>query len=195
MTGIDDIINSIKQIPGDDVIIYFSYGRKSALLAWCALKAGKRITLRFIIDESRVFEDIKEEMKAVVKRWELLGAAYEEIRINCPITEYVRGKQCIQLPCIAKQMEITETKKERNVLSTQPRFVSSWWQKVPTFYYPFEDYDIREITNLSKEIPHGLILDLQRFDCPHYCANPICPYWEKTHPESLLQYKGWTCQP
>lgn len=194
---ISDIINLIKSDPSENVQIDYSFGRKSGLLAYCAIQAGKHVTLRIVRSKDRIFPDVLEEMDMIVSNWEKIGATVEIKDITCHMKKYKKEEVKKGVPpfdCIRELLKHRENSTDKMYLSS----ITKEWpgrmlgaNKIRT---PFKEICLTEVEvhQLKDELPPELYLDLSKFDCPHYCANPICPHWKATHPESLQLFKRWS---
>lgn len=185
--SLQDIISSIREMPHEEVYIDYSFGRKSSLLAYCAIQAGKKVTLRFIRAMDRIYPDVLEEMNKVTDVWKNLGCTFETIDINCS------RKGPGDSICLRVRIKFRNANPEKFFLLTSTKDTFEKYSKLAeNRAYPLKNYSIRELHYLSgsiKAIPH---LDLVKFNCSHICSNPICPYWQALRPDALEKYKRWT---
>lgn len=191
---ITDITNIIKADPAESVHVDYSFGRKSGLLAYCAIHAGKIVTLRIVRAKDRIFPDVLEEMDVILSNWKTIGAIIEIKDITCHLNTYRPENVKKGMPpfdCIRALLKYRKTNRDKTYLSSITR---GWGRELGTdkIITPFMDITEQDVYKLNDELPPELYLDLAKFDCPHYCANPICPHWKVTRPDSLERYKRWT---
>lgn len=184
----DEIIELLKSYPAKRVCINYSFGRKSTLLAWCAMKAGKQVLLRNI-RSNRIFPDVLREMDRIIETWKGYG-------VNCEINEVECkagiGKE-IKSACRHKMIQFRKTRLDKDTIFVRTANVNSIHIAAEdSKISPLIHFTEKEIHAWRVDIPAELFLDLTKFNCPHYCANPICPYWKEEHPETLEKFKRWT---
>ncbi len=182
-----NIINSIKGIPQEEVYIDFSFGRRSSLLGYCAVQAGKKVTLRFIRARDRIYPDILEEMSRVIDAWTNLGCTFEIVDIIC------ERRDVGDSVCLRERTKFRNANPWKFFLLTSTKDTYDKYSRpAENRAYPFKDYSINEVRFMASSVnalPH---LDLTKFNCSHICSNPICPYWQALRPDILEKYTRWT---
>lgn len=201
---IQDIVNKIRAVPSKEICLPYSFTRKSSFMAWCADQAEKRLTLYFVRDKKRIFPDMLNRMDEVADAWKGLGHSIEIKDIDCKIKvpeqappNSISRFHINNLTCHYELIKFKEDHPELFFLSTITKdFLKKYKryhiQYKKNFAYPFDKYTASEIYALRHRIPPELFVALESFDCPHYCANPICPHWKEEHPESLTRSRRWT---